>query len=301
MATQVGQTLSAEDFNKTYGVGTTVSPDEFNKIYGNSTPVAEQTKPSGLDKVLNFLVPQTVKYGKTVLKTPEMLSQWSTELKENGPLAAPSPELRELSGGSSTDTGNRFLNSALDAWKKTRESTGAGAEVGSLASMIKSIPTGIRNLLHPLKNTGGKLETVRSSIKVEPTDVDRGILDKLLNNPAKPKYVRTYNLGGKGLQKSVKSIVETISKDTTNLNDVYKNLEAIKENIPSNVYDVVSGAVRDYANPLQTKVGMELAKTYSRLKGLQKYEGTIKKSIIGTSAAAVIWTLRAKISKLLGN
>lgn len=348
MATQVGQTLSAEDFNKTYSVGTTVSPDEFNKIYGSPTPVAKQPYRGILHSAINAArdigttlgqrkeapqleaslqgaqdMAQKLRARAAIETDPQKKAAllkvanenedvtqgvreqqqgaysedinepyWSRGLKTGAEIATTADAINFLTGSPAIGA---FKNAKINPWIGIGP-TSSPSVVTQAVNLFKNA----KNLLHPIKNTGKKLETVRSTVEVKPTEVDRGIMDKLRKNPAKPEYVRTYSLNDRSFKENVEATVDKISKHATNLDDVYKNLKSIKKDLPESVYDVVNGAMRDYANPLQTDAGIKLSETFSKLKGFQKYESTIKKSVIGTSAAAVIWTLRAKLAKLLG-
>lgn len=91
------------------------------------------------NSLLRYLEPQILPFMQNVFNIPATFKQTKKEAKEKGPLAAPSAELRTLAGGTSTDTGNRLLNSLLDALKITQTNTRAGAEVGTGASAIKAL------------------------------------------------------------------------------------------------------------------------------------------------------------------
>jgi hypothetical protein len=115
---------------------------------GNSPPteadvdnyLSQQVTPEKADdSLLRYLEPQTLPFLQNLFNMPTTFKQAKVESKEKGPFAAPSSELRALSGGTSTDTGNRFLNSLLDALKTTSTATRAGAEVGTGVSAIKAL------------------------------------------------------------------------------------------------------------------------------------------------------------------
>lgn len=115
---------------------------------GNSPPtdadidnyLSQQATPEKADdSLLRYLEPQILPFLQNLFNIPATFKQAKVEAKEKGPLGAPSPELRALAGGTSTDTGNRFINSLLDALKITSTSTRAGAEVGTGISAIKSL------------------------------------------------------------------------------------------------------------------------------------------------------------------
>lgn len=121
--------------NKTTGEIKEINPTEAS-TYGLSAP-----EPQESNKILDFLAPRTLKAASTLSNIPTAWKKTAEEWKQNGPFAAPSPELRELYGGSSVDTGSRFLNAGLDAWKNTQTSSRAGIELGSLASILKNVGT----------------------------------------------------------------------------------------------------------------------------------------------------------------
>jgi hypothetical protein len=106
-------------------------------IAGTRREVGGVQQPS--DSLGRYLEPQIIPFIQNLLNIPQMYSQASQELKQSGPFAAPSPELRGLMGGTTKDTGSRLMNSILDALKITQTSTRAGAEVGSGAALIKAL------------------------------------------------------------------------------------------------------------------------------------------------------------------
>lgn len=227
-------------------------------------PVIQQSKePSTLEKVVNYAAPKTLEAAKVITQIPQAWRKNVEELKQNGPFAAPSPELRKLYGGTGVETGNRFLNAASDAWKMTQTSSRAGTELGSLASLVKSIPSGIKNLLHPLKNTGKKLEMVRSTVEVPKSESESKIFENITKD-------RRYTLNPE-LQKEVQGGFTKLIKgtnpgaETNNLNEIYQNLNSIKGLSPD-AKSILNKAVRDYATPLQTEAGVKLEKAYSLLK-----------------------------------
>jgi hypothetical protein len=149
-----------------------------------------------------YLKPQIIPFVQNVLNIPQAVKQAVKETKQKGPLAAPSPELRQLAGGTMTDTGNRFLNSLLDALKVTQTSTRAGAEVGSAATLVRAlIPYltygGINRLAEQRSSQGpdvgtGKdiLNTLTENLSTGekmgniPSEVQPTILDMLKNRMA---------------------------------------------------------------------------------------------------------------------
>jgi hypothetical protein len=280
-------------------------PQYRDRVTTVATPTPAESKPNNaLSSILDFVAPQTVKFTKDILNVPKaynLAKQETQAAKEQNPNAVffnPSPELRSLQGGSSTETGNPLLNNTLDTIAKFRTSSGAGTEIGGLASGIKGLTSWIKNdLLHPLKTTGSKLENVRKLIEVPKSESETKIFKNITED-------RTYKLNpelkkevDKGFSKLIKGT--NPGKETNNLNEIYQNLNSLKE-ISGDAKNVLSRAVREYAKPLQTQAGLKLEKAYSTLKSLQKYEGTAKKAVVGSAAAGVIWTLRSKLVKLLG-
>jgi hypothetical protein len=134
-----------------------IDPDVIDATIASKTGgQVQQPQSTTTNKVLDFLAPQTLKAAKVISQIPQAWTQNVKEIKQNvsekglaGLFAAPSPELRQLYGGSSVDTGNRFANAGLDAWNMTQTSTRAGAELGSLASILKNVGSWAQRKIWP--------------------------------------------------------------------------------------------------------------------------------------------------------
>lgn len=99
----------------------------------------KQTAQSPDESLLSYLMPQTPRAIQNLFNIPAMEKQVSQEIKQKGAFAAPSPKLRQLAGGTSVDTGNRFINSLLDAAKMTQTAGRAGTELGTGWAAVKAL------------------------------------------------------------------------------------------------------------------------------------------------------------------
>lgn len=152
-------------------------------------------QPTSNESVGRYLEPQIVPALQTIFNIPKAESMASQEMSQQGPFAAPSPQLREAFGGTSIDTGNRFINSLLDAAKMTYTSTGAGANLGTGAAFIKAlIPYLTYGGVNQLKDKLASQDTNAWTGK----DIQASLVDKLTSGN---------KLG------NVKSDVETIVND----------------------------------------------------------------------------------------
>jgi len=171
---------------------------------------------------------------------------------------------------------------------------------------------GVKNVFSPLKSTGKKLELVRSTVDVPTTDLEDSVLENVYKN-------RNYNIAPTEFQKEVTDTtsrllsrtspwktasegvnVRAVSPGTINLNELYQNLEALKPTSDSEVYKIISKAVREYANPLQTAQGVKLSNLYSLLKKAAPYAQKAKYGMAGATGAGIIWSLRSKIADIFG-
>ncbi|MCK9370278.1 hypothetical protein M0R04_10260 [Candidatus Dojkabacteria bacterium] len=173
-------------------------------------------------------------------------------------------------------------------------------------NLIKSA----KDLLHPLKNTGKKLELLREGTEVSTDAIEGGTLKGgVLENVYKNDSYLT--AGGKFQRKVTDAATRFLrsigpwettgegaalkagAPKVTNLKEVYGKLNSMKANTDPKVYNILSKAVREFADPLQSKQALRLAKVYSMLKPFEK---TGKKGI----EQGVRWSIATALAGTIG-
>jgi len=343
MATQVGQTLSAQDFNKTYSVGTTVSPDEFNNLYGNKEISKKQPYQGILHSAINYAkdIGTTLGQRKEAPKLEASLQnaqdmaqrvraraaietdpvKKANLLKVAGQNEDVTQGVREQQQGAYSEDINQpywlrglktgaDIATTADAVNFLTGSPAIGMFKNAEANPLKWYQMGARSspsvvtqsinlfnkakeMLHPLKNTGSKLEAVRTTVEVPKTESESKIFENIVKdrkyqlNPELRKEVET------GFQKLISGT--NPGKETNNLNEIYQNLNNIT-GLSDDAKSILSKAVRGYADPLQTQAGIKLSKAYSTLKKIEpKIPGITNTMIKGT----IGYIIYRKLSPLL--
>jgi len=203
---------------------------------------------------------------------------WSRGAKVGTEIATTADAVNFLTGSPAVGA---FKNAKINPW--------VGIGPRSSPSIVTQAINLTKNVLHPLKNTGSKLEAVRSTVEIPKAESETKILENISNN-------RTYKINPE-LQKEVDTGFQKLingtnpGAETNNLNEIYQNLNSMKGLSPD-AKSILTKAVRDYANPLQTAQGVKLAKVYSFLKDYEdvpKYG--IKRGLQWAIATAIAGTI----------
>jgi len=135
--------------------------------------VSDKFKANPLGGLMSTLFPKLTEEAKTVANLPKAFPQYAQDIKERGPLGAPSAELLSMltPGSKKEDFGNnRLLNALTSAYKSTTISQGAAGEVATpfiLASGAKQTGAKLLNALKPKVNPPTlKPEVLKEGIKL---------------------------------------------------------------------------------------------------------------------------------------
>jgi hypothetical protein len=164
-----------------------------------------------------------------------------------------------------------------EAGQRVTDVTKEAGIAGATNVAFHGIGKGLKFLKSPTKSVGGKLEAGRAGTQVPTGQTGKQILDAL-------KADRRYIMADAKTQKAMTAAVENLinktgggwsggpGSQTVSLNDLYKNLGAMRGTTDKVVYDVLKGSksapgvVSEALRPLQTKGTQTLAKLYGPSK-----------------------------------
>ena len=170
MNTQLGETISAEQFNQTYPVGTTLSKEEFSSQYGTKPREIKKREDllSGIPGMVLGTAGNTVKDIVQGVTAPGLLNKADEQGKQAEQLEQQAMQTQDMTQrkallqqanqyrmGASEIAANTASNFSPDVQQDPlTRSVQSAAQVATLPSLVKSIPKVLSSVRHPIQALG---------------------------------------------------------------------------------------------------------------------------------------------------